>query len=354
MVLALFATLAALVALAAGRSPESAATLPVPAVRSFEKGMVFGLFAREEAEHTETGLAEIAALGAESISIMIPWVTPDVRSMEMAPRSDMTPSDASLVRAIRKAHARGMTVLIMPFLYVDKMAPGEWRGTIQPADWSRWFDRYAAFILHYGRIAGAEKVEYFSVGSELCSTEARRDDWVGLIDRLRQVYGGRVTYSANWDHRGSIAFADRLDLLGMNAYFKLSEAKRPSEEDLVASWSRIAAEVEAWRAATGKRLMITEVGYPSREGASFDPWDYDAAGAPAPDEQLKCYRAFRKAWGGSTHLQGVYFYQWWGQGGLDDTGYTPRGKPAEQVIRDWFIGSSPRAVGAASGARSKQ
>jgi len=38
-------------------------------------------------------------------------------------------------------------------------------------------------------------------------------------------------------------------------------------------------------------------------------------------------------------LEGVYFYLWWGAGGPEDKDYTPRGKGAEAVIRDWFRGT---------------
>ena len=303
---------------------------------SFQRGMVFGLFARDDPGHTDSGLAEMQALGADSISIMIPWVTPDVRSLEMAPRGDMTPSDASLRYAIRKARERGMTVLLMPFLYVDRMETGEWRGTIQPPDWAAWFGAYGAFVLHYAELAGEEKVDYFSVGSELCSTESRREDWLDLIRKVRKVYAGRVTYSANWDHRDVLSFVDALDLLGMNAYFKLTEKAGAPEAELVEAWAGIKRDVDAWRGRMGKRLLITEVGYPSRAGAGIDPWNYETADSPDLQEQLRCYRAFQKTWGGEPDLEGVYFYVWWGAGGPEDAGYTPRGKPAADVIREWY------------------
>ncbi|HET9481327.1 MAG TPA: hypothetical protein VFP98_06175 [Candidatus Polarisedimenticolia bacterium] len=337
-VLALLALLAAAALTAAAfgswRLPAAA-----PAPRSFERGMVFGLFARNDPAHTDRGLAEMKALGVDSICIMIPWVIPDVRSTSMAPRNDMTPSDASLVYAMRKAHGMGMTVLLMPFLYVDRMEEGEWRGTLAPGDWNVWFERYGEFVLHYAALAGEHKVAYFSVGSELCSTESRREDWLRLIGRVRHVYKGLVTYSANWDHRDSLSFAASLDLLGMNAYFELSRDEEPGEADLAAAWSRLREDIEAWRRPFGKRLLITEVGYPSRRGTASDPWNYDKPDpVPDPAGQLACYRAFRTAWSGDPALQGVYFYIWWGDGGPGDTGYTPRGKPAEQVIRDWYTG----------------
>lgn len=298
--------------------------------------MVYGLFSRDDPDAAARELAEIESLGVDSIAIMIPWVTPHVRSLEMAPRADMTPDDEPLARTIRMARRRGMTVLLMPFLYVDHMEEGEWRGTIHPPDWGAWFRTYGDFILHYARLAEKGGVATFSVGSELCSTESRTADWAALVGRVRQVYSGRITYSANWDHRVDLPLADLLDVVGMNAYFRLADGPAATEEELVAAWSPIRREVEAWRASAGKPLILTEVGWPSRTEAAVDPWNYAREAPAAPEEQALLYRAFRRVWEGDPHLEGVYFYHWWGDGGLADTGYTPRGKPAEAVIREWY------------------
>jgi hypothetical protein len=329
---------AALMLAGAGPSCNNSEARPAAPSGAFEKGMVLGLFARHEPSYPDVNLDELDRLGVTSVSIMIPWVTPNVRSLEMGPRGDMTPTDASLERAVRAARRRGMSVMLMPFLFVDRMEEGEWRGALKPPDWPAWFDRYGDFILHYARLAAREGVEYLSIGSELCSTEERAAEWNALIDAVRGVYAGRLLYSSNWDHLEAVGFARRLDVLGMNAYFKLSDDPQASEERMVEAWREIRSKVEAWRRDVGLDIILTEVGYPSRHGAGIDPWNYDAPGAPDLEVQARCYRAFRKAWEGAPHLRGVYFYLWWGDGGAGDTGYTPRGKPAEQVIRQWYGG----------------
>jgi hypothetical protein len=81
--------------------------------------------------------------------------------------------------------------------------------------------------------------------------------------------------------------------------------------------------------------MITEVGWPSVDGGAVHPWDYTADGAVDVEEQRRAYRAFARAWGG-TALAGVFFWEWSGAGGAADRGYTPRDKPAECVLANWF------------------
>ena len=70
------------------------------------------------------------------------------------------------------------------------------------------------------------------------------------------------------------------------------------------------------------------------------PWDYTVQEEPDPEGQATLYRAFLKAWARVPGLSGVYFYMWWGQGGPQDIGYSPKGKPAEQVLRDWLEGGA--------------
>jgi hypothetical protein len=58
---------------------------------------------------------------------------------------------------------------------------------------------------------------------------------------------------------------------------------------------------------------------------------------PDVDEQTRGFQAFRQAWTahGQAHsrLAGLYVWNWYGYGGPATTSYTPRGKPAVEVIR---------------------
>jgi len=308
--------------------------------------MVFGLFSRDEPSHAERNLEEMKRLGVDAISIVVAWVTPDVRSTELFPRDDMTPRDAALRFALREAGRLGMRTFLMPFIYVDRMGAGEWRGTIDPPDWDAWFAAYSGMILHYARLAEEEGVTYLSVGSELCSSESRTDAWRALIERVRTIYGGALTYSFNWDHREEAGFAGDLDYLGTNAYFELAEDPEAGVEELKSAWSAVIPRLEAWRAGLGKPLILTEVGYPSRRGAAVHPWDYTDDAPVDPEAQGRAYRAFVDSWAGAAGLAGVYFYLWWGEGGPADKGYTPRGKPAEKIVRDWYSASGKGEIDA--------
>ena len=305
----------------------------------FQKGMVLGIFSKTDPDYFRTNLEEIRKLGVDSVSLIVPKIQKDVHSTGFYDDPWVTPSEESLRLAVREAHRRGMRVFLMPIVYLEVLKEGEWRGTIEPDDWGVWFDAYEKMIVGYARLASEERVEYFSVGSELCSTEKMKGRWERVIRKVRGVFPGKITYSANWDHLEPVSFGSRLDFLGMNAYYEVGKESASDPATMAARWKEIQKGIRKWRRSNGdKPLVITEVGYPSRTGAGEDPWNYFGEGDPDPEAQRKCYEAFVAAWNGETMLSGVYFYLWWGEGGLQDRDYTPRGKPAQRVIESWYSG----------------
>ncbi|RMF76353.1 MAG: hypothetical protein D6744_12415, partial [Planctomycetota bacterium] len=77
-----------------------------------------------------------------------------------------------------------------------------------------------------------------------------------------------------------------------------------------------------------------------QEGAATAPWNYyqNMKATPAGhEEQRRLYEAFLRAWDGADGLAGVIWWEWTdAPGGGEDFNYTPRGKPAEKVLRRWF------------------
>jgi hypothetical protein len=233
-------------------------------------------------------------------------------------------------------------VLLFPILWIEERGPGKWRGALEPRDVDRWWSSYERFIVHYADLAAAAGTEWLSIGSELGSTEQWRDRWYHLISRVRRRYRGRLLYSANWDHFEAVSFARRLDAVGVNGYFSLSGDREASEATLAAAWRRRATRLRSWAAAAGKPLVVTEVGYQSRDGAALEPWDYERGGDVDLEEQRRAYAAFVRAWTATGGLAGVFFWTWNGDGGPRDGDYTPRGKPAAAVLRRFFADRSRR------------
>ena len=91
-----------------------------------------------------------------------------------------------------------------------------------------------------------------------------------------------------------------------------------------------------WQASIKRPILFTELGYPSLDGAARAPWDYTQGTAMDHEEQRRCLTAFTETWIDEPALAGVFFWNWWGPDDGQNTWYTIKGKPGEQVVRRWF------------------
>ena len=235
--------------------------------------------------------------------------------------------------------------------------------TLQPLSdkWDEWFAHYQEFILHYAEIAQAEGVELLCVGCELDDVTMPTNDgvpddvaerWRKLIAKVRETYKGELLYSvsaAGEDGSGpsKIKFWDKLDYIGFEPYFGLSNEPSPSISDLVAAFD---ANLEDWAKPLydtyNKPIIFSEANCYSHAGVFIDPLGQPAEGAvPNPQAQADYYEALFRSIEGKDWIAGVFWWAWY----LDSTAkgdeerqytqdcYDPFvRKPAGQVLRKWF------------------
>ncbi len=289
---------------------------------------------------------QLAATKANWAAVLVTWYMETRDSTTIAPVVLKTPTDEALVEAVRDLRSRGLKVMLKP--HVDVL-DGSWRGTIRPADPGAWFASYDAFMARHAALAQATGAEMLCMGTELATMSDARyaSQWSTLIAHLRGAYGGLLTYAANavraGDEYTSVSFWPQLDVAGLDAYTPLTDKYNPSREDLVQGWSRnrdgenMVAAFRNWQASHGKPVIFTELGYRSADGANRAPWDWQASAPYDPGEQADCYDAAFQVWSQqAAWMRGIFWWDWdVPTPAADDTGYTPRSKPAEQVLRSW-------------------
>ncbi len=284
----------------------------------------------------EDTLTHLHQSGGRSVNFVVPWTVDSVRGHVIERQPNETPSDATLRRSIRQAHALGMSVLVMPILLLKRSAVGEWRGKLSPSEPDRFWQSYERFITHYAQLSESEGVALLSVGSELSALEQERGYWKRLIKRVREAYSGSLIYSANWDHFDRVSFWSELDYVGISAYFELSTDRNASAKSLERAWSKLRWMILDWLSDIGKPLVFTELGYPSLDGGAVYPWNYEQGTALDLDEQRRALWAFRKVWSRESRLRGVFFWNWWGPRDGKNSWYTIPGKPGEIEVRNYF------------------
>jgi len=285
-------------------------------------------------------LSEIAGMGANAVLLSTAARMEHARSQAIFVDARETPSSEEFVALIRRARELSLHVIVMPIVLLKHPRGSEWRGVIEPPDWTAWWEEYRRLIEYFADIAREGGAEALIVGSELISTEKNTAEWLRLIAAARQRFPGRLGYSANWDHYRPIQFWDKLDFVGMTSYYTLSRRRNPTVEEIVRCWEPIRTEILTWIQRINRPLVLTEVGWCSQEGAAMAPWNYyqNQKATPAGhEEQRRLYEAFLRVWEGTPGLSGVIWWEWTtAPGGPEDFGYTPRDKPAEQILRQWF------------------
>ncbi len=111
--------------------------------------------------------------------------------------------------------------------------------------------------------------------------ERLKGHWQALIEDVRQVYSGPVGYAANFDHYHLIGFWQSLDVIGVNAYFKLRDQLLADESErylyplLVDGWRAVFADLvklRNTRSLGDKPVIFTEMGYTFRARSTVHPW----------------------------------------------------------------------------------
>ena len=137
----------------------------------------------------------------------------------------------------------------------------------------------------------------------------------------------------------AVGWWDAVDVIGMDAYPTLTAKAHPTANDFQAGWTRYLGVLREIAGRWHKKLILTEIGYRSVDGGAQNPWDWQRQGPVDLEVQALAYLAGLQNVSGREWLAGMYWWQWSpdpADGGAADTGYTPRGKPAERILTAYY------------------
>lgn len=335
-----------------GPAPKPVATTPAPTLAAwpapgFQRGVMFsswdGSYPHKAA--CQQALDQFKALGIQWVQVVTFAEQPDLSK----PSLERTPDHKWPAQFVNMAHEQGFRVLLKPHVWSRQFYDGSkrWRGTMQMPDdasYDAWFKAYRAFILFEARQATKYGVEMLSVGLEYVEiTRTQGARWRALIKEVRAVYPGLLTYAADGNHEAAhVDFWDALDVIGVNAYFKVAEqpGDAATAEALKAGWAPYLKGMHDLSTRWKRPIVFTEAGYPSSTTGPVQPWQWPKA-EDTPDLalQARAYDALLAACTGAPWCQGVYWWKWYEvpeQHVPHNVNYSPRGKPAAQVLAKWF------------------
>jgi hypothetical protein len=227
---------------------------------------------------------------------------------------------------------------------------GEWRGELDPGSdesWRLFAESYRAYVLEWARFAAQHRVDMLAVGVELRSwvTTTHAPSFQPILADIRAAYPGPLTYAANWDDVEHTVIWGELDVIGVNAFYPLTDKQNASDSELVQGGMNVAKKVQALAEMWGKPVMFNEFGYTARSDPALRPWEWPdkMSGVKADARaQAAAYRGLLSGMLGRPELLGGFVWRLYAD--PDDLsqeaewGFSPRGRAAELHLRSAFWG----------------
>jgi hypothetical protein len=297
----------------------------------------------------ERGLDEAVRLGATWISVTPFGRTWDLKATGVDDTFELPlrQNQRDLLRAVKQAHARGLKVLLVPHLWVES---GEWRGELDPGtaeDWRRFAESYRAFVLGWARFSERAHVDMLAAGVELRSwlTTTHAPSFLPILRDIRGAYSGLLTYAGNWDDVEQTVILGELDVIGVNAFYPLTDKPNASDAELVSGGLRVAERVKSLAELWHKPVMFNEFGYTARKDPALRPWEWpDHMSGVTSDARAQgaAYRGLLYGMLQTRELVGAFVWRLYAD--PDDLsqeaewGFSPRGREAELWLREAFWG----------------
>ena len=283
-----------------------------------------------------------------------------------------------LINMVRQADSRDLNVAIRPVPHFPTAVDAWWNSARRDFPfWVSWFDQYRAFALHHADLAARSGAETLILGGAWMApalpegtladgtpanvpqdTNQRYKD---LIAEIRERYGGTIAWALPYSNTitNPPEFLNAVDQIIVLWEASLSDDPDADPATLQAEAERIINEELyamrlVWTPATEAKTIIISLAYPSVAGTFTgclpDPFvdclSPEALNYPAPDlpmlsidfvQQAKAYDAVLAAINQFDWISGAASRGYYAPAILHDKSTSVHGKPAEDVLRSWYI-----------------
>lgn len=328
-----------------------ARAVPTPLAPGFARGVCYPSPGTPETEYGTPGcqatLKAIRATGADTVSLC-PYILMGRRSPFTLGRFPNAVNREAVRQTILWAHEAGLKVVLRPQLVTDARKLTFRLHIDHKDDWREVFAALDVLLRDMGELAEETKVEALSLGTRLdAALTTVPGNWPILIDRVRQVYRGKLTYDADWRRElDRVPFWDRLDFISLTVYKRFGEpedveeiARDPVDDVTLfknAAWpsGRLCEMFYALK----KPVWFSELGLPSNNEGLRHPFQRPLEKRVQPDPRLQ-QRALHQAllaYQDKRWLSGVMVWAFDGPGSASPTGYAMQNKPAWDTLKLWF------------------
>lgn len=313
-------------------------------------GFTYGYMANRGEYRTPQGIKSqelLYELGVNWVCLGIANYQKTFYSTDIYADYSKTPTDRDITAFVQRAKSKGVKVCLKPMLNSED---NMWRAHIGFPDlnmsdmdiyWKKWFKSYTDYMLHYADLAQELECEMLCIGCEMLGTEHRKDDWLELIRKVREVYSGKIVYNTNHDHEDSVEWFDVLDYIGTSAYYPVGKYGT-DVESMKKEWQEIKWRLDAIAKSRRKKYIFMEIGCRSVSEASIHPWDFTEELPWNEEEQANFYQSCMDIFMDDPNFAGVFWWDWSTyiyndvKEAKEERGFNIHLKAAEQVVKDYY------------------
>ncbi len=295
------------------------------------------------ADKNYPSITEVKNIGANWVCIM-PYAFVDETKGEIKynhPKQWWGEKTEGIAKAIFLAKQNGMQVMVKPMLWLKN---GKYTGELafdQYTKWGTFEESYHKYLWEFAEIADSLNAEIFCLGTELKSfIQFKPNYFPETITTFKDSFNFKLTYAANWDNYKNITFWNKLNFIGIDAYFPGSTKSLPSVEEAGQAMVRTKYELKDFAEKNQKQILFTEYGFRSCINCAGKPWEHSSCTDINFSCQLNTYTAFFEKLYHEDWCAGGFLWKWYDTESefpaSMESDYSPQGKPTIEVIKQNF------------------
>lgn len=242
-------------------------------------------------------------------------------------------------KLIQYAKKQGFKIMLKPHIWYQKAWIGDFK-LDKTEDWNRWEKEYTRYILHFAKIAQEQKVDLFCIGTELKKVVIERPHlFKRIIKQVRVIYKGKLTYAANWNSLREVNFWGELDIIGVDAYYPLSDKKEPTVDELNKAWQPIKKDLKMLSETYKKPILFTEYGFESCDYNTKTTWGSNGKYEVNDNAQVNAYTSYFESFYNENWFLGGFFWKWHLTPNTlrnKDKSFTPQNKQTLKLLKKKF------------------
>lgn len=261
----------------------------------------------------------IKSTGSNWISIPVPLFQESTDSSDLHPiyaylatfdRVNETPDEKEINYAVTMAKNKGLKVMLMPTVELNR--PGFISSALigeefAPYQARRWFKFYQEELVRIAKIAEENGTDMICLGHNLKHLSYYERHWNELIKAVKEVYNGKLTYSASTDTEFlKSGFWKELDYIGLIADFEFEITPETEKEHVSEKMSELIRISNYMNKVWKKKVLITRAStHPAHEVNEKNKIVKIHHGT-----QANYYRGILEEVQKHDHIVGVFFGDW--------------------------------------------